>query len=55
MSYTANITKARVKAGGFMLHKDAFAKLKSGNVTIFLGPISNQNVIGNVTRLGVSA
>jgi hypothetical protein len=38
MSYIANITKARVAAGGFMLNKAVFSKLSSGAIDIILGP-----------------
>jgi hypothetical protein len=51
MSYTAHITKARVSAGGFMLDKNAFAKLKSGTVQIILGPKSTNVLTGTVKRL----
>ena len=53
MSYTAKITPARVKAGGFYLVKDAFNGLKSGTVKIFLGSSSTTSLTGKVERLDI--
>jgi hypothetical protein len=52
MSHIANITKARVGAGGFMLVKEAFNKLKPGSVKIILG---SNFLAGKVSRLDVRA
>jgi hypothetical protein len=52
MSHTANITKARVSAGGFMLVKEAFNKLRPGTVKIIFG---SNSVVGKVNRLDIRA
>ena len=49
MSYSTNISKARVNAGGFYIVKDAFSKLNPGNVKIILGSSSATVLMGKVT------
>ena len=44
MPFEANITPARVNAGGFMIVRDAFARIEPGLVRIRLGPGSSDTI-----------
>jgi len=51
MTFSANISKARLSNGAFYIVSDAYKLLKDGEIKILLGPTAQEFAVGHLNRL----